>query len=40
MLLEGLNKSRPKMKVEVGIEDEDSSTTLMRQVGHLEIAGG
>jgi cytoplasmic tRNA 2-thiolation protein 1 len=40
MLLEGLNKSRPKMKVEVGIEDEDGSTTVMRQVGHLEIAGG
>jgi cytoplasmic tRNA 2-thiolation protein 1 len=40
MLLEGLNKSRPRTKVEVGIEDEDSSTTLMRQVGHLEIAKG
>jgi cytoplasmic tRNA 2-thiolation protein 1 len=40
MLLEGLNKSRPRTKIEVGIEDEDSSTTLMRQVGHLEIAKG
>jgi cytoplasmic tRNA 2-thiolation protein 1 len=38
MLLEGLNRNRPKMAVEVGIEDEESSTTLMRQVGALEIS--
>ena len=40
MLLEGLNKSRPRTKIEVGCEDEDSSTTLMRQVGRLEIERG
>ena len=40
ILLEGLNKSRPRTKVEVGIDDEDSSNSLMRQVGHLEIARG
>lgn len=37
MLLEGLNKNRPQTSIEVGIEDEDSSTTLMRQVGSLQI---
>lgn len=40
VLLEGLNKSRPQQTIEVGIEDEDSSTTLMRQVGALEISAG
>ena len=40
MLLEGLNKNRPQTLIEVGAEDEDSSTTLMRQVGSLEIANG
>ena len=40
MLLEGLNKSRPKTRIEVGVEDEESSTTLMRQVGSLEIVTG
>jgi cytoplasmic tRNA 2-thiolation protein 1 len=40
MLLEGLNKNRPKTAIEVGVEDEDSSTTLMRQVGSLEISSG
>lgn len=39
-LLEGLNKNRPKTTIEVGVEDEDSSTTLMRQVGSLEIKAG
>lgn len=39
-LLEGLNKSRPKTVVEVGIEDDDSSTALMHHIGHLEIASG
>lgn len=37
MLLEGLNKNRPKTSIEVGYEDEDSSTTLMRQVVGLQI---
>ena len=40
MLLEGLNKSRPQTAIEVGTEDEDSSTTLMRQVGALESSAG
>jgi cytoplasmic tRNA 2-thiolation protein 1 len=40
MLLEGLNKNRPKTMIEVGVEDEESSTTLMRQVGALEILSG
>lgn len=37
MLLEGLNKNRPKTTIEIGVEDEDSSMTLMRQVASLEI---
>ncbi|KKY28868.1 putative pp-loop atpase superfamily [Phaeomoniella chlamydospora] len=37
LLLEGLNKNRPKTTIEVGAEDEESSTTLMTQVGSLEI---
>lgn len=40
MLLEGLNKNRPQTSIEVGFEDEDSSTTLMRQVGSLQIVDG
>lgn len=40
MLLEGLNKNRPQTSIEVGVEDEDSSTTLMRQVGSLQIVNG
>ena len=38
MLLEGLNKNRPKTMIDVGVEEEDTSTTLMRQVGALEIS--
>ncbi len=37
-LLEGLNKSRPRTSIEIGIEDEEGSTTLMRQVGGLAIS--
>jgi cytoplasmic tRNA 2-thiolation protein 1 len=40
MLLEGLNKNRPKTTIEIGVEEEDSSTTLMRQVASLEISSG
>ena len=40
MLLEGLNKNRPRTMIEVGVEDEDASTTLMRQVGSLQISSG
>ncbi|KIV80384.1 cytoplasmic tRNA 2-thiolation protein 1 [Exophiala sideris] len=39
-LLEGLNKSRPRNNIEVGIEDEEGSTTLMRQVADLVISAG
>lgn len=38
MLLEGLNKARPATQIEVGAEDEEGSTTMMRQVVALEIA--
>jgi cytoplasmic tRNA 2-thiolation protein 1 len=37
-LLEGLNKSRPQTTIAVGIEDEEGSTTLMRQVAGLAIS--
>jgi cytoplasmic tRNA 2-thiolation protein 1 len=37
-LLEGLNKSRPQTTIEVGVEDEEGSTTLMRQVAGLAIS--
>ncbi|KAK5046018.1 nucleotidyltransferase [Exophiala bonariae] len=39
-LLEGLNKSRPRTTVEVGIEEEEGSTTLMRQAASLAISAG
>jgi cytoplasmic tRNA 2-thiolation protein 1 len=39
-LLEGLNKSRPRHSIEVGIEDEEGSTTLMRQAAELTISAG
>ncbi|KAK5086135.1 cytosolic thiouridylase subunit Ctu1 [Lithohypha guttulata] len=38
MLLEGLNKARPATQIEVGAEEEEGSTTLMRHVAALEIA--
>lgn len=38
MLLEGLNKNRPRQTIEIGAEDEESSTTLTRQVGALELS--
>ena len=38
ILLEGLNRNRPRTTIEVGAEDEESSTTLMRQVVGLEIS--
>lgn len=39
MLLEGLNKSRPKTMIEIGVtpEEEESSTTLMRLMGNLQL---
>ena len=40
MLLEALNKARPRTTIEVGMEDEECSTTLMRQAARLEISKG
>lgn len=40
MLLEGLNKNRPKTVIEVGVEDEDSSSTLTRQMDSLDMSSG
>jgi cytoplasmic tRNA 2-thiolation protein 1 len=40
MLLEGLNKNRPHTEIEVGVEDEESSTTLTRHVRGLQIVHG
>jgi cytoplasmic tRNA 2-thiolation protein 1 len=39
MLLEGLNKNRPKMEIEIDVEEEDSST-LRRQMEGLAVAAG
>ena len=36
-LLEGLNKNRPRMAIDVDMEDEESSTTLMRQMERVEL---
>ncbi|GAB1192093.1 nucleotidyltransferase [Aspergillus pseudonomiae] len=40
-LLEGLNKNRPKTAIEVGVglEDEESSSTLMRQMEKVQLGG-
>ncbi|RHZ57838.1 nucleotidyltransferase [Aspergillus turcosus] len=42
MLLDGLNKNRPKTAIEVGvgIEDEESSSTLMRQMERIQLTTG
>lgn len=37
MLLDGLNKARPNTTIEVGPEEEEGSTTLMRHVAALQI---
>ncbi|KEF57618.1 uncharacterized protein A1O9_05536 [Exophiala aquamarina CBS 119918] len=39
-LLEGLNKSRPRTTVEIGFDEEDGSTTVMRQTASLAISTG
>ncbi|EEP81738.1 VEG136 protein [Uncinocarpus reesii 1704] len=39
-LLEGLNKSRPQMSVEIGVEEEEGSSTLMRQMERIQISSG
>jgi cytoplasmic tRNA 2-thiolation protein 1 len=40
MLLEGLNKNRPKVDIEIGVDEEEGSSTLMRQMERLEISNG
>lgn len=40
MLLEGLNKNRPKMEIQVGIEEEDNSPTLTRRMEGLKVIPG
>ncbi|MCJ1249194.1 nucleotidyltransferase [Trapelia coarctata] len=40
MLLEGLNKNRPKVGIEVGMEEEDSSPTSARRMGSLKVGPG
>ncbi|PGH19844.1 cytoplasmic tRNA 2-thiolation protein 1 [Polytolypa hystricis UAMH7299] len=42
MLLEGLNKNRPKTEIEVsiGIDEEESSSTLMRQMEGVQLYNG
>jgi cytoplasmic tRNA 2-thiolation protein 1 len=39
MLLEGLNKNRPKIEIEVDVKDEESST-LRRRMEGLALAAG
>lgn len=39
MLLEGLNKNRPKMEIEVDVEEEESSTLRRRMEGIALTAG-
>ncbi|PVH89891.1 adenine nucleotide alpha hydrolases-like protein [Cadophora sp. DSE1049] len=39
MLLEGLNKNRPKMDIEIDVEDEESST-LRRKMEGIALAAG
>ncbi|WEW58324.1 cytosolic thiouridylase subunit Ctu1 [Emydomyces testavorans] len=41
-LLDGLNKNRPKTSVElvIGVEEEEGSSTLMRQMEHIQLSGG
>ncbi|KAL8803869.1 MAG: hypothetical protein Q9182_002925 [Xanthomendoza sp. 2 TL-2023] len=38
MLLEGLNKNRPKTEIHVGVEEEDNSPTLTRRMEGLTTA--
>ncbi|KAI1942910.1 cytosolic thiouridylase subunit Ctu1 [Ophidiomyces ophidiicola] len=42
-LLDGLNKNRPRTSVDavvVGVEEEEGSSTLMRQMERIQISGG
>lgn len=36
-LLDGLNRNRPKTAIEVGMEDEEGSSTLMRQMERTQL---
>lgn len=40
MLLDGLNKNRPRTSIEVGYEEEESSSTLMRQMESVQLTSG
>ena len=40
MLLEGLNKNRPKTQIQVSIEEEDNSPTLTRRMEGLAVMPG
>lgn len=40
MLLEGLNKNRPKMEIQVGVEEENNSPTLTRRMEGLNVILG
>ena len=40
MLLEGLNKNRPKMEITVGIEEEDGGPTMTRRMEALNVGPG
>jgi cytoplasmic tRNA 2-thiolation protein 1 len=39
-LLEGLNKNRPKLEIEIGIEEAEQSSTLTRKMAGVALAGG
>lgn len=38
MLLEGLNKNRPKMEIKVGVDEEENSPTVTRRMEALNVA--
>ncbi|KAI9777626.1 MAG: nucleotidyltransferase [Geoglossum umbratile] len=40
VLLEGLNKNRPRTTIEVGPEDEEGSSSLRRRMESVALAGG
>lgn len=39
-LLEGLNKNRPKMQIQVSVEEEENSATLTRRMEGLDMGAG
>ena len=40
MLLEGLNKGRPKTQIQIGVEEEDNSPTLTRRMLGVKLEAG